>query len=168
MALKAGSHPAEVLGLPLSLVSRVDAIRLARELEAISGTLEQEKLQHHKTAPRQLSKILEAMVTGNRIDIDRVEDRNRLTAFLKELKTEAPTIHMSFAAEPSSLFTAKLITWLRSEVHPLILLDIGLQPSIAAGCIIRTSSKYFDCSMRQHLVQNKPKLFDLMRGAQHA
>lgn len=160
----------QVLMLPVSVVSRVDATRLAREVESVGSFLEQQK--HHKgrtqIAIPSLSRILGDVTQANNLDLAKSADRERLYHFLIELKADAPMIHMSFAVEPPTLFVAKLITWLRSEIHPLLLLDIGLQPSIAAGCIIRTTNKYIDCSMRQHLVANKPRLLELMRSKQRA
>lgn len=159
-----------VIVLPVSVVSRVDATRLAREVESVGSFLEQQK--HHKgrtqIAIPSLSRILADITQSNNLDLAKSADRERLYHFLIELKMNAPTIHMSFAVEPPTLFTSKLVTWLRSEIHPLLLLDIGLQPSIAAGCIIRTTNKYIDCSMRQHLLANKPKLLELVRSKQSA
>lgn len=164
------SEEQAVLVLPVSVVSRVDATRLAREVESVGNFLEQQKHHQGRTqiAIPSLSRMLGDVTQQNKLDLAKAADRERLYHFLIELKKDAPMIHMSFAAEPPTLFTAKLITWLRSEIHPLLLLDIGLQPSIAAGCIIRTTNKYFDCSMRQHLVANKPKLLEYMRSRQHA
>lgn len=164
MAPKAARQAAEVISLPPSLISRVDATRLGRELEVMANALEQQAHHHEKAEPVRLSSILEALAQLNQLDLTTAQDRDRLAKFLKDLKKDAPTIHMSFAAEPPSTFTAKIISWLRDEVHPLMLLDIGLQPSIGAGCVIRTNSKYFDCSVRQHLLENKPKLIELMQG----
>ena len=163
-AAQLDSQPAEVLSLPNSVVSRVDVARLARELESLD-----ELSEHQKDAPApRLSRILEEAAQINHLDLLQAPERSRLQSFLKEVKAEAPTIHMSFAAEPPIVFTSKLITWLRGEIHPLLLLEIGLQPSIAAGCIIRTTNKYFDCSVRHNLIEHKPKLLDLIRGKQHA
>jgi hypothetical protein len=168
MAPKATSHAAEIISLPPSLISRVDATRLGRELETMATALDQQVHRGDKAEPVRLSQILEALAELNQLDLTTAQDRDRLAKFLKDLKKDAPTIHMSFAAEPPSLFTAKIINWLRDEVHPLMLLDIGLQPSIGAGCIIRTNSKYFDCSIRQHLIQNKLKLIESLRSPKHA
>ncbi len=158
-------NAATVLTLPASVVSRVDIIRLARELEAVTGAIEQRELtKNHETSLSPLSKVLKEIVEANKLSLARKEDRARLSQFLKDLKADAPSIHMSFAAIPPSAFTAKIVDWLRNEIHPLLLLDIGLQPSIAAGCVIRTTNKYFDCSMRQHLLTSRPKLIEMMRS----
>jgi hypothetical protein len=155
-----------VIVLPKSVVSRIDATRLAREVEILGGHIEQTERSKERT-PKSLvpSRVLDDMLKTNKLDLESTADRERLYHFLIELKANAPAIHMSFAVDPPVEFTAKLITWLRDEIHPLVLLDIGLQPTIAAGCIIRTTNKYFDCSVRQHLQQNRPKLREMMHGS---
>jgi F0F1-type ATP synthase delta subunit len=62
---------------------------------------------------------------------------------------------MSFAIEPSSFMTQKIVSWFRKEVHPALMLHTGIQPTIAAGCVMRTSNKYFDFSLRQHLTASQ-------------
>jgi hypothetical protein len=89
------------------------------------------------------------------------EDRQRLQQFLVDIKERSPVIHVSFSADPSPLFAEKLVTWLRREIHPLLLLNIGLQPNIGAGCILRTTNKYFDFSLKQDFANKR----NLLRGA---
>ncbi len=43
----------------------------------------------------------------------------------------------------------KLVVWLRANIHPQILVHLGLQPSIAAGCVVRTANKQFDFSLSE-------------------
>lgn len=162
---------AEILVLPSTIVSRVDVTRLAREVESMVGYLEQKSHNpDSKLMQPPTTDSLKAMVRANDLDMAETKDRQRLYSFLTALKTDAPRIHMSFAVEAPVDFTAKLVDWLRSEIHPLILLDIGLQPSIAAGCIIRTTNKIIDCSMRQHLQAKRPDLLKRLHAteASHA
>lgn len=153
-----------VLTLPAVVVSRVDVMRLLRELDAVAATHAQAKIAKAKPETTRLSKMLDEVVHVNKLDLSRDGDLTRLQGFLQELKRHAPTIHMSFATVPTGVFTTKIVEWLRDEVHPLMLLDIGLQPSIAAGCVIRTTNKYIDCSMRQHLLKNRPQLIEMIRA----
>ena len=53
------------------------------------------------------------------------------------------------------------MTWLRREIHPLVLMTVGLQPNIGAGCIVRTTNKYFDFSLRQDFANKR----DLLQAA---
>ena len=82
--------------------------------------------------------------------------------FLKKVQEEAPAIHMSFAADPSSGFTAKIVGWLRANIHPLTLLQIGLQPTIAAGCVVRTTNHVFDLSLRSKFAAQQQLLIDTL------
>ena len=52
----------------------------------------------------------------------------------------------------------KLLEWFRGNAHPNTLLHVGLQPELAAGCMIRTSNRYFDMSFRKRFKSSKAKL----------
>jgi hypothetical protein len=154
--------------LPFSVVGRVDVAHLSRELEAVDNFLEQARMRQPGIAvamPR-MSKLLEELATANEVNLLDKNDRASLATFLKELREHAPVLHFSFAAEPTGVFMQKLLEWLRAEIHPLVLVDIGLQPSIAAGCVLRSTSKYFDFSLRQHFQYNRDKLITLIAGEQ--
>ncbi|MEO8784971.1 MAG: F0F1 ATP synthase subunit delta [Candidatus Saccharimonadales bacterium] len=153
------------LQLPEALVSRGDVVRLGRELEIASGQLDQVNMGGKTKAgatTTKLSQPLQELFEINHLKVDDATQRQQALQLLQQLK-DAPSVHISFAAEPSPQVTAKLVAWLRSNIHPQILLNIGLQPSIAAGCIIRTQSKYIDCSMRQHLLQHRADLISKLR-----
>jgi hypothetical protein len=61
---------------------------------------------------------------------------------------------------------AKLVGWFRANVHPHVLVQVGLQPNIAAGCVVRTTNKVFDLSLRNHFAQNQQVLIESMKGSQ--
>lgn len=158
------AHKPEIIKLPTALVSRGDSVFLGRELELLNDKLTQASHQSNDAVklPR-LSRVLEELAEQNNLDLRQPDVRQRLLKFLKDLKGQAPVIHISFATEPSSKVITRLISWLRAEVHPLILLNVGLQPSIAAGCVVRTNSKYFDFSMRQHLSNHRAELVERLK-----
>ena len=147
-----GTQPkAQTMTLPTLVFGLVEVRRLHREIESLEAYLQQARIRAagaQAPLPR-LSRMLEACATTNHLNLMQADDRQKLTAFLQAVAATAPTIHMSFAVDPSSGFTAKIVTWLREQVHPLALLQLGLQPSIAAGCIVRTNNKVFDFSLRQ-------------------
>jgi len=155
-----------ILALPVGVVGHVDVGRLLREVEQLDSFLEQAAVREPGTAiklPR-TSRLLDEIITSNKINaIDKVQ-RQRLLAFLQSVRAEAPLLHMSFSADPSPRFTAQLITWLRHEIHPLVLLQIGLQPNIGAGCILRTTNKYFDFSLREHFKKQRHLLMLKLQG----
>lgn len=155
------------LQLPLGVVTKVDVGRLLRELEALNEFLQQSAVRQPgtpMTLPR-TSRLFEELTTTNKLNMLHEDERQRLTVFLKDVKDHAPVLHMSFSADPSPQFTQKLITWLRAEIHPVVVLQIGLQPNIGAGCVVRTTNKYFDFSLRSRFKQNKDVLAKMIAGA---
>jgi F0F1-type ATP synthase delta subunit len=136
--------------LPLMVVSPVDLGRLLRELESYDALLEQQRLSKAVASVHQPSALLRVTAELNHIVLEDRAQRNNLRQFLESLKTKAPTLHISFSSDPSPLFVETLMTWLRREIHPAVLLTIGMQPTIGAGCMVRTTNKFFDLSLRKH------------------
>jgi F0F1-type ATP synthase delta subunit len=52
----------------------------------------------------------------------------------------------------------KIVTWWRENIDPFVLVEIGLQPNIAAGCLVRTSNRQYDFSLRRRLQAKKADL----------
>ena len=155
-----------ILQLPVTVSSSVDVGRLLREAEAVANFMDQASIRQPGTAlklPR-TSRLFDEITANNQLNALQTEDRQRLTSFLQEVKAHAPVMHMSFSADPSPLFVQRLITWLRAEIHPLTLLQIGLQPNIGAGCVVRTTNKYFDFSLRTRFKETSPQLSALLKG----
>jgi F0F1-type ATP synthase delta subunit len=152
------------LKLPASIMTKQDLHRLIREVEALDNYILQNSIRGQKSAalPR-LTTTLEALIRDNGLDIMHDKSRTTLSGTLTQLLKTAPVVHMSFAIEPSSFMTQKIVTWFRSEVHPALMLHTGIQPTIAAGCVMRTSNKYFDFSLRQHLQASQSMLMDSIK-----
>ncbi len=157
--------PAPTLQLPVQVVGPVDLSRLTREVEAISDFLTQTAIRSPGTTMKlpRTSRLLDEFATVNKLNLLKPEDCKQATEFLGLLKKRAPVIHISFASDPSANFTIKLVTWLRTNIHPGLLLRIGLEPSIAAGCMVRTSNHQFDFSLRRHFANNNKLLISLFR-----
>ena len=134
--------------------------RVARELDAVDDFLREAALRKHgaTTALPKTSKGLRDLAASNGLNFLRQPDRAKASRLLAKLQAEAPIMHVSFAADPSAAFVGKIVTYLRQNIHPYVLVQIGLQPSIAAGCTVRTTNKYFDFSLRQHLLKNRQLL----------
>lgn len=139
------------MGLPVLVASPVDLGRLIRELESVNEEILQSSLRHegHDVKQPKVSRLLDQTLELNKLNLMKDDQRKHLYDFLVETKQKTPIIHMSFSADPAPAFMEKLVTWLRKEVHPLVLVTVGLQPGIGAGCIVRTTNKYFDLSLKQ-------------------
>ena len=160
----------KILSLPLQVVSRADLGRLLREATAVDDFMAQSAIREPGTSVKmpRTSRLLDEMLTANKLNILVEDQRHQLMEFLKEVSSDAPMLHMSFSADPSPLFLKRLMSWLRQEIHPLVLVQIGLQPNIGAGCIIRTPNKYFDFSLRQQLASKQDLLLSKLVGAMSA
>jgi F0F1-type ATP synthase delta subunit len=146
-------------------MTKPDLHRLIREVEALDNYILQNSIRGQKSAalPR-LTSSLETLLRDNKMDVMDDKARAELRKMLAELLTSAPVVHMSFAIEPSSFMTQKIVNWFRTEVHPALMLHTGIQPTIAAGCVLRTSNKFFDFSLRQHLKSSQDLLMQSIRA----
>jgi len=147
-----------LVGLPLLVVGPVDVGRLVRELENVDNYLLQAKLRNTESRLPRVSQLMEQTVELNKLNLLHETDRKQLRELLTTVREQAPVLHVSFSADPSAAFIEKLMAWLRREIHPVVLLTIGLQPNIGAGCIIRSTNKQFDCSLRQDFLSKRDLL----------
>jgi hypothetical protein len=145
--------------LPATVVSRADIGHSLRELERLDDFFHQASIRGTEAqALPKLGYALEAIATVNKLNLLHGEERAKLKTFLATLKTHAPVVHMGFPSEASRDFLAKLLEWFRTETHPYVLLHVGLQPELAAGCTVRTTNKMFDFSFRKRFERSKQML----------
>jgi len=163
-APKVANSSAGELKLPVLVFGVVEVRRLKREIEALEEYMAQAATREPGKQPAlpRVSRLLDALATDNRLNLLQTDHRKQMKSFLVNTERHAPTIHMSFATDPSSAFTAKIVTWLRASIAPNVLLEVGLQPTIAAGCIVRTPNKIFDLSLRQHFADAESVLLEAL------
>ncbi len=156
--------------LPPAVVGLVDVGRIVREVERLDDSLRSQAIRDAADAVQlpKMSLLLEQVLEQNKFDITQATDRQRLLEFLKSVKAKAPRLHMSFSADPSPQFMMKLMLWLRTNVHPHVLLAVGLQPGIGAGCVLRTTNKYFDLSLSKSFADKRPLLMERLRSKEGA
>lgn len=159
-------HNDSFLILPLGVISRVDIGRLLREVELLTGFLQQAAIRQPGTSIKlpKTSRMLDEIIQVNQLNVLIEADCARLKSFLESVKKQAPVMHMSFSADPSPLFSQRLVEYLRKEIHPLVLVQVGLQPNIGAGCVVRTTNHYFDFSLRQRFTNNRELLAMKLKG----
>lgn len=154
------------LRLPTLVFGSAEVRRLQIELANLEEYLQQAAIRDKATklvsSLPKVSRMLDALAAENHYNLLKAQERAALRDFLNALQS-APSVHMSFASDPSAAFTAKLVAWLRTNIHPWTLLQIGLQPSLAAGCTVRTPNKVFDLSLRQHFDEQKGQLVAALR-----
>jgi F0F1-type ATP synthase delta subunit len=143
--------------LPAALYAKRDVGRLLREIEKVDAA------KSAKPKEQSVSSLLQSVIDANS-GADKTVTLAEVAPALKQLYDKAPSIHISFAAAPSPEFLSKLVSWFRKEVDPYVLLKVGLQPTIGAGCLLRTPNKFFDMTMRKRFAEKKPVLEAQLRG----
>lgn len=156
----ASVNPANLI-LPAGVVSRSDVSKALREIDKINDYFHQASIRGSSPSDMPtLSRSLNALAEANQLNIIHADHRSVLKEFLTRLKSKAPVIHISFPSEASPAFIAKILGWFRTEVHPHVVLHVGLQPELAAGCVVRTTNRMFDFSLRKRFEQSKKKLLE--------
>lgn len=153
------------MGLPTQVVTPVDLGRLIRELESTDEAMLQLKIRQggDETKLPAIGMLLDKTVQLNKVNLLQETERTNLKSFLSDVKQKAPVMHMSFSADPSSLFLERIVEWIRKEIHPLAIISVGLQPNIGAGCVLRTTNQQFDMSLREDFKLKRELLMEKMR-----
>jgi hypothetical protein len=153
------------LKLPGSVASRRDVIRLHREVRIFFDSVEQSIMRHENPVRYPgISEHLRAVALDNQIDLKDLKKCQQLIDDLDLIKDKAPSVHVSFPTEPTPEIMQKLVEWFRQEIDQHIVIQVGMQPTIAAGIILRTPNKQFDFSLRKHLYQNRHKLAEAINS----
>jgi hypothetical protein len=148
--------------LPPLVIGPVEIGRLRRELAAIDEAFLEHTLRKKGNNAQMLkpSQLMDQLVELNKLNLLHKDDRQRLRRFLEAVADRAPLLHISFSADPPPAFMERLMAWLREQIHPQALVTVGIQPTIAAGCIVRTTNKYFDFSLRQDFADKRELLLE--------
>ena len=152
------------LKLPAILASKQDLTHVHRELRVFSDLVMQSIMRHDKPIKYPpISATLRALAVENQLDLRDETVCKDLLEKLENLKENAPTIHISFPSDPPPEVVQRIVAWLRTEVDPRVVVQIGLQPTIAAGIVMRTPNLFFDFSLRRHFYNNRHKLIEALK-----
>lgn len=138
--------------VPIAVVSPTDIARLIRELENLDEYFRQAAIRQGGTpqaAPR-YSRLLDELVVANGANLLDATHRDAVLGQLRILSQSAPVMHISFSVDPPGPYVQKIVAWLREHIHPYIIVRVGLQPNIGAGCVVRTTNRSFDFSLRKY------------------
>lgn len=157
------------LKLPTKIVSRGDLNRILRELNRLNDYLvgAQFKGDDPAAVNQNISPLLGELAAANNYDLMDENRRKELYAQLETLSAKGPGLHISFTSAPSPNSLEKVIVWLRGNIHPQVLLSVGLQPTIAAGCVLRTPNRVIDMGLKQTLMEKQPLLLEMIKGVNH-
>lgn len=153
------------LKLPPSIVDRTDINRILRDLDEREAQFIAAAAKSQVLTTQSSNQKLSDLAGLNSIDLADRDACQKLKAVLEQMAAKLPEIHLSLANEAPQEIIESLTTWFRTNIHPGILVKIGLQPSLAAGCVVRTPNKIFDMSLRAQIRQQQTYLEELIRGA---
>ncbi len=141
--------------LSAQIVTRGDLDSVLQGAEALDEFLLQASIRQGGEALKlpKTSRLLDQLIGDNSLNVLKAEDRQSLIDNLRRLRASAPLMKISFGNDPSPLFLQKLIIWLRQNIHRELLLTIGLQPEIGAGCTVRTVNKFYDFSLARQFAK---------------
>lgn len=155
-----GANDAKLV-LPPQITGVADILRIRRELETFYEYLHQAALRHEDPRAVRLPKTsreLDGLVQANKLDLLHRDQYEQTMRKLDEIERAAPRVHISFSADPSANFVERLVDWFRRNVSPTTLVQVGLQPGLAAGCMLRTTNKQFDLSLKKRFAAARPLL----------
>lgn len=137
--------------LPNDVVSPTDIYRLLREIEMLDEFFRQAQIRTGGTpqAPPRYSRLLDSVVTLNEVNLLEEHQRQELVDVFQHIAQTSPVLHMSFSVDPPGAYVQKIVAWLRENLQDDILLRVGLQPNIGAGCVVRTTNHAYDFSLRK-------------------
>lgn len=155
------------LKLPLGVIGQNDVGRILRELNGLNDFFVQAGARQGgtATAPPRATVPLQELATANSLNLLDADDRDKLVGQLQEVQAKAPSLRISFAVEPPIKVLEKILGWMRDNLDPQILLQVGLQPNIGAGCVLRTANREIDMSMRQRMTDSRKYLTELIAVA---
>ncbi|HMT18990.1 MAG TPA: hypothetical protein PKD20_02775 [Candidatus Saccharibacteria bacterium] len=151
------AHEQRAISIPNNIVSPTDIARLAREIESLDNFFREQAIRASGSptnAPR-VSKLMDQLAADNQLNLLHDADRGQLHALLAQLHQKAPVLHISFSVDPPGPYVQKIVDWLRRNIDPHVLVTVGLQPNIGAGCVVRTTNKLFDFSLREYFYQQR-------------
>jgi len=154
------------LQLPIIIIGPTDVRHVLRELMKLDDYINQANLRPQAakvdTLPKS-SRSLSRFSELNKLNFLNQGDRQKAIDFLNYLINEGSQVHISFAADPSIAFLTKITEWFRNNINSLILVNVGLEPSIAAGFMLRTDNQLHDFSLRHHFDNNKQLLMNKLK-----
>lgn len=151
--------------LPLSILGAAELNRIYRELELLDDFLRQDTVRSpgQQLKMPSTTRVMDEFCRTNEVNMLDEAEREAVKIFLKKMKKSAPVVHISFAVEASPAFITKILRWIRENIHPHALLQVGMTPSIVGGCIVRTTNQVFNFGLKQKFDEHKSLLQEQIR-----
>lgn len=152
--------PARIaLKLPSAIATKADLVNVLRNLEEVLDTYVENSVRSQEgvdfISRSDVSSNLAALVQVNQLKVE-VATLKALHTWLIQLKDHAPMVRFTFASDPTPEFLGQVVGWLRQSSGQFVLIRYGIQPTIAAGCLIYTPARRYDFSLRSKILKSGP------------
>lgn len=148
--------------LPDSVVTKNDLYRLLGELEEVDGKMIEAEVRIkagiNDNQSTGMTEQLLQFIQQNDLNIENGHERSEALKQARLLKDKVSVFNITLARPVSHEHLISLTKWIRTSIHPQIVLAVGLQPSLVAGAHVRTSNRVFDLSFRSALEKNRAGL----------
>ncbi len=145
------------LKLPESIATRSELVAVLRNVEEVIDLYVENKVRRQEgvdfSQRPEVSSNLAQLVSLNQLEVA-PDTLNGLRQWLIHLRDHAPVIRFTFASDPTQEFLTGIVRWLRNNTGRFVLIRYGIQPSIAAGCLMYTPARQYDFSLRRHLLKS--------------
>ena len=151
------------LTLPPTVATKAQLLSLRKNLDEVLESINQNNIRIKEDVEAQpapdVSGSLASLLAVNKLKPS-AEVMTQLKKWVEYLLHHAPIVRLTFSSEPGPKELSRMIDWFRQETGLVVLLHIGLQPSIAGGVMVRTTSHRYDLSLRNDLLSRTDKFID--------
>ena len=145
------------LKLPNSIATKSDLVGVIRNVDEVLDNYVENRIRNmegvdFQSRPDVTSNLAE-LVSINKLDVN-VDTLKSLKQWLDHLNDHAPIVRFTFASDPNPEFIGGLVNWLRTATGRFVIIRYGIQPTIAAGCLMYTPARRYDFSLRNHLLSS--------------
>ena len=149
--------------LPSSVATKAQLLNLRKNLDDVLETMTQNRVRIHEQVQVEpspsVSGALASLLATNKLH-PTADVIRQLQQWVEALLHHAPVVRLTFSSDPGPKELNRMIEWFRQESGKVVLLHIGIQPTVAAGVIIRTTSHRYDLSLRAELLKRTDQFVD--------
>lgn len=149
--------------LPSSVATKAQLLNLRKNIDDVLETMTQNRVRIHEQVQVEpsppVSGALASLLASNKLQPS-AEVIRQLQHWVESLLHHAPVVRLTFSSEPGPNELNRLIDWFRQESGKVVLLHIGIQPTVAAGVIVRTTSHRYDLSLRAELLKRTDRFIE--------
>lgn len=155
------------LRLPNTIGGKRDLILAMREIEQILSDEIQNDVRSKYGAEQHKQShagrhMVDELLKENNLNHEIATLRQVLKS-MEDFKNHSPQIRLAFSQEPDPDMYRKVVEWFRREIHPGVLVQIGVQPSIGGGFTMQTPVRRYDFSFKTKILNSTDKFLEVMK-----